>query len=120
VEKFVSTDLSQQYYGVDPLTTGSIIVTGEVDVPVEFLLSPAYPNPFNPVTTISYHLPEASSVKVEVFDMTGQLITTLESKDSEPGYYSVNWNAGNQPSGIYFIKLTAGRFSDIQKIMLVK
>jgi len=120
VEKFVSTDLSNDYFGVDPLTTGSIIVSDELAVPIEFALSPAYPNPFNPVTTISYNLPEASVVMIDIYDMTGQLVTNLVSKESEAGYYSVTWNANNQASGVYFVKLTAGHFSDIQKIMLVK
>jgi hypothetical protein len=119
-EKHVEMDLNNYHYGSTPLTTGNIIVTDELAVPENFALSAAYPNPFNPTTTVNYRIPQDSNVKVEVYAMTGQLVTELVNQNQTAGYYQITWNAGTQPSGIYFVKLTAGNFSQIQKVMLVK
>jgi len=119
-EKHVEMDLNNYHYGSTPLTTGNLIVTDELAVPENFALSAAYPNPFNPTTTVNYRIPQDSNVKVEVYAMTGQLVTELVNQNQIAGYYQITWNAGTQPSGIYFVKLTAGNFSQIQKVMLVK
>ena len=119
-EKHVEMDLNNYHYGSTPLTTGNIIVTDELAVPENFALSAAYPNPFNPTTTVNYRIPQDSNVKVEVYAMTGQLVTEFVNHNQTAGYYQITWNAGTQPSGIYFVKLTAGNFSQIQKVMLVK
>ena len=80
----------------------------------------SYPNPFNPVTTIRFGLPEESQVKIIIYDILGREVTILADKHYLPGYHSVNWNAQNFTSGIYFARLTAGEFTKTQKLLLVK
>ncbi len=85
----------------------------------------AYPNPFNPVTTISFGLSIESYVEISIFDLRGQKVETLVSEWTEPGTYSVNWNASHIASGVYFVHFSASGdntlyMSQIQKLMLVK
>jgi photosystem II stability/assembly factor-like uncharacterized protein len=96
-------------------------VTKEVnDLPKDFTLSQNYPNPFNPTTVISYSLPSSSNIKLVVYNTLGQTIKVLESGYKNAGNYSVNFNASDLPSGIYFYKLEAGQFSQIKKMILIK
>ena len=80
----------------------------------------SYPNPFNPNTQISYSLPSASDIKLIVYNTMGQTIKVLENGFKNAGNYSVNLNAGELPSGIYFYRLEAGQFSQAKKMMLLK
>ena len=95
---------------------------GVVDepVPTEFALYPAYPNPFNPSTMISFDVPELQNVSVQIFNITGQLIETLINGKLESGKHKVLWNAGNLPSGIYFVQLKSGDKTINQKLTLLK
>ncbi|MBC8197155.1 MAG: T9SS type A sorting domain-containing protein [Candidatus Marinimicrobia bacterium] len=98
--------------------TGSTIV-----IPTEFVLHPAYPNPFNPVTTISFGVPNVETghtVSLQVFDINGRLIETLIDGQIETGFHTIEWNAEGYPSGVYFVKLDASEFTQTQKLMLVK
>jgi hypothetical protein len=89
--------------------------------PSTFTLSQNYPNPFNPNTTISFHLPTKSSVLLRVFDIQGQEITTLINGELETGSHSLQWNAVNQPSGVYFYQLsTSEGFSQTKEMALLK
>jgi photosystem II stability/assembly factor-like uncharacterized protein len=88
--------------------------------PQWFTLSQNYPNPFNPGTVISYSLPSASNIKLIVFNTLGQTVKVLENGFKNTGNYSVNFNATELPSGIYFYKLEAGQFSQIKKMILLK
>jgi hypothetical protein len=96
-----------------------------VPLPNDFKMDSAYPNPFNPVTTIDFGLPMESHVEISIFDLRGQKVETLVNKFSQPGSYSINWNASHSASGVYFIHFTAWGdntqyVSQIQKLMLVK
>jgi hypothetical protein len=95
---------------------------GVVDepVPTEFALYPAYPNPFNPSTMISFDVPELQNVSVQIFNITGQLIETLINGNIENGKHEVLWNAGNLPSGIYFVQLKSGDKTITQKLTFLK
>ncbi len=86
----------------------------------EYSLSQNYPNPFNPTTRIFYSIKEAGMVSLSVYDILGNEVSVLVKEDKSPGSYSVTFNAGNLPSGIYFYKLTAGRFSETKKLILLK
>jgi photosystem II stability/assembly factor-like uncharacterized protein len=86
----------------------------------EFTLSQNYPNPFNPSTIISYTLPSASKIKLILYNTLGQTIKVLENGFKNAGSYSVNFNADDLPSGIYFYKLEAGQFSQVKKMILMK
>jgi len=96
-------------------------VTKEInDLPKDFTLSQNYPNPFNPNTIISYSLPSSSNIKLLVYNTLGQLVNTLESGYKSAGNYSLNFNASDLSSGIYFYKLEAGQFSQVKKMILLK
>ena len=96
--------------------------------PNTFSLASIYPNPFNPSTTIRFTLPEASFVTMSVIDITGRKITDLVHGSMAAGYHNLTWNAGNQSSGIYFVKMIArssigevnGEFIQTQKLILAK
>jgi len=79
----------------------------ESKIPVGYNLEQNYPNPFNPVTSIGYSLPQQSRVKLTIYDALGQKIIELVNDIQLPGRYKVEWNAVNQPSGIYFYTLEA-------------
>ncbi len=96
----------------------SVSVTGAV--PDRFVLHPAYPNPFNPGTTISFDLPEAQQVTVSIYDLTGREVATLTNREYSAGSHSVKWDAGEYVSGIYFYQLNAGSFMAAGKLVLVK
>ena len=88
--------------------------------PENFQLKNVYPNPFNPTTNITYELSENSNVKMEIYDLSGKLISSLVNKFQPLGLYSINWNAKSQPSGIYILQLTTNDLVETQKITYVK
>ena len=85
-----------------------------------FKLFNAIPNPFNPITTISFKIPKQSQASLKVFDIKGNLISTLLNESINVGHHQIEWNAEGYPSGVYFVKLDAGKFTQTQKLMLVK
>lgn len=90
-----------------------------------FALNQNYPNPFNLCTEISFQLPVETWVSLKIYNTRGQLVRSLIHRNKESGVYSVNWDGkdegGNEvASGIYFYKLTAGNFSSIRKMVLIK
>jgi hypothetical protein len=93
--------------------------------PMQSQLAQNYPNPFNPTTTIQYSLPEASSVRLEIFDLLGRKVRTLVNANQPADNYAVLWdgkddNGVNAPSGVYFYRLRAGRFEQSKKLILMK
>ncbi len=90
------------------------------NIPVEFSLSQNYPNPFNPSTKIAFDIPTESSVKIEVYDITGKRIEELVNENMKAGSYEVDWNASKLSSGTYFYRIQAGRFTETKKMILVK
>ena len=90
------------------------------NLPSSFSLAQNYPNPFNPVTTIEYSIPQGSHVKLEVFNILGQSVVTLVDGHQSPGTYTVDFDAFNQPSGIYFYRLTHSEGAETRKMTLVK
>ena len=89
-------------------------------VPVEFGLAQNYPNPFNPVTTIEYALPEAARVRIEVFNILGQVVDVLVDAQQEVGYHTVRWDGGEAASGVYFYRIAAGDFAATKRMVLMK
>ena len=89
-------------------------------LPNEFSLDRAYPNPFNPVTTLSFAIPVDSEVFLSVYNLQGREVSTLIDGNMDAGYHSVVWNADNHASGMYFVKMHAGSYISTQKLMLVK
>ena len=83
-------------------------------------LYPAYPNPFNPVTTIKYSIPEDGLVRVTVHDLKGRLVAELVNGQMHTGTHEISWNASGQSSGIYLVNLKSGAVSKHQKIIVLK
>ncbi len=96
----------------------------EVNTPVQFALAQNYPNPFNPVTTINFSLPERSEVTINVYNVIGELLTTVVNNTFDAGYQSVNFNANGFPSGVYIYRIEAKAYSTTfvssQKMILLK
>jgi hypothetical protein len=88
--------------------------------PYEFKLLPAYPNPFNPVTNITFSISEQRNVRLSIFDIMGREVQVLENGLKESGEYSIIWDASNFASGIYYIHIAAGSSVETQKVMLIK
>jgi fibronectin type 3 domain-containing protein len=116
----VTANLDGKYFGETPLTTGSIIVHSQDLIPTEFALNPAYPNPFNPITTISYDIALDGQVKLAVYDLQGRLISELTNEIQSAGNYSINWNANEFASGIYILRMTTSEYQSSQRIILLK
>jgi len=89
-------------------------------VPNEYLLSQNYPNPFNPSTRISWQSPVSSHQTLNVFDILGNEIATLVNEYKPAGKYEVDFDGSRLASGIYFYKLTAGNYSKVMKMMLLR
>ena len=89
-------------------------------VPETFSLNQNYPNPFNPSTIISYQLPQQSNIELVIYNMAGQIVTSLVSEQQSAGSYQYEWNAGGLASGVYFYRITAGEFVKVKKLLLLK
>jgi hypothetical protein len=86
----------------------------------DYILYQNYPNPFNSLTNISFSLTKTSQVKIAVFDITGHIVAEISQGRKQAGFHTVNWDASNYSSGIYFIKIQTYEFSDIKKCILIK
>jgi photosystem II stability/assembly factor-like uncharacterized protein len=91
----------------------------------KYSLSQNYPNPFNPVTKIKFEFPLSKGglkgvVSLKVYDILGKEVTTLVNESLQPGTYEVTFDGSNLPSGIYFYKLTSGKYSESRKLVLLK
>ena len=111
-------------YSGDMEIIDMIVVSSEgrvnVNAPMEFRLNSAYPNPFNPSTTISFTLAHKGDINLSVYNISGQLIETLVSGYRDAGNYDMVWDASLQPSGLYFLRLQTANEVHHQKLMLVK
>jgi hypothetical protein len=85
-----------------------------------YKLSQNYPNPFNPQTTINYQLPMTNNVELSVYNLLGQKVATLVSEKQMAGRYSVEWNASDFATGIYYYMIKAGIFVQVKKMILIK
>ncbi|MDP6584798.1 MAG: T9SS type A sorting domain-containing protein, partial [Anaerolineales bacterium] len=85
-----------------------------------YSISDAYPNPFNPVTSFEYTIPEDGMVQIAVYDISGRMVAELVNGYMSAGSYPVTWDAQELSSGVYMVNMTAGNYSTIQKVMLIK
>jgi flagellar hook assembly protein FlgD len=83
-------------------------------------LHPNFPNPFNPSTVIGYQLPEAGSVSIQVYDVTGRLVATLVDGMVNAGRHQVRFDAGSLSSGVYIVRMQTSGFLQTQKMILLK
>lgn len=95
-------------------------LTNVVELPKSFSLGQPYPNPFNPVATIHFELPMDHPVSLNVYDLLGRKVSELVDSELTAGYHTIHWNAVNTASGVYFVKMTAGDFTQTQKVVLLK
>lgn len=95
-------------------------VNSDLILPVETNLYQNYPNPFNPATTITYSIKKDGLVTLRVFDILGKEVATLVNENQSAGYYSVEFNAQELSSGIYFYSITSGKFMATKKLILLK
>ncbi|MBK7105640.1 MAG: ammonia-forming cytochrome c nitrite reductase subunit c552 [Ignavibacteriae bacterium] len=89
-------------------------------VPTDYKLSQNYPNPFNPTTVINFSIPEATNVKITVFDAIGREVSVLVNKQMNAGNYNVDWNAANNAAGIYFYRIETSNYVSTKKMVLLK
>ena len=104
---------------------GEQLNVNEISIPKEFSLINPYPNPFNPVTTLSYELPEDAKVNITIYDMIGRQVKTLVNASQTAGYKTIYWNATNDKNrpvsaGLYLYVIQAGEFSQTKKMILLK
>ncbi len=104
---------------VPPPPPGDVVETGPA-VPDRAGLGQNYPNPFNPSTVIRFQVPRGTGVRLGIYNATGELVAELLDGFKEAGYHSVEWNATGFPSGIYFLRMAAGTFRDVRKMLLLK
>jgi len=105
-------------------TTQGVIISGinsGNELPFLYALYQNYPNPFNPVTSINFDLPERNTVTLKIFNVLGEVVAVLVNNESKPvGRYSVEFDAANLPSGVYYYELRAGDYTQTKKMVLVK
>jgi hypothetical protein len=102
------------------IVSTSVGVDDKLNTPLAFNLAQNYPNPFNPSTTIKYSIPELSKVKLTLFNLLGEEVTTLVNEEKIAGNYTVEFNASALPSGVYFYQLRAGEYTAVKKMLLLK
>lgn len=127
-----SIGITDMYSGVGPYDFQGARINGvtygkvtSVEPPADaqasvFRLEQNYPNPFNPATTIRYALPRRSHVTLTIFSTLGQKVATLVNGEKDAGYHSVEFNAGNLASGVYYYRLRAGSFVQTRKLQLIR
>lgn len=131
VAQFSSTGVDgyqlQPVYLTDIQIQTDVEKTDVVSVPTTYVVYPAYPNPFNPATTVKYGVPTRSTVTVRVYSILGQEVATLYNGVQTEGYHTLSWSASGMASGIYFIKVSAQAldgnattFNHIMKVVLMK
>lgn len=100
----------------------AVEVLGKVinGVPVSYELYQNYPNPFNPVTTIKFALPKESNVNISIYNILGELVTTLVNGQMKAGYYEYEFNASQFSSGVYIYRIKADNFIQSKKMTLMK
>jgi len=107
------------------LNTVTGVGGGGPDLPLSYALHQNYPNPFNPSTVITYSIPGSSNVRIEVYSILGQKVATLFDQEQTAGTHSIAWNAQGEHgqrlgSGAYFLRMQAGSFSQVKKMLLAK
>ena len=115
----------EDYVGEQDTTNCVQVSIMDETFPLTYKLHSAYPNPFNPVATLNYDLPENELVNITIYDMMGRVVKTLINDQQTAGYKSIQWNATNntgQPvsAGLYLYMIQAGEFRQTKKMVLLK
>ena len=115
----------EDYVGEQDTTNCEQVSIIDETLPNTYNLYNAYPNPFNPVTTLRYDLPEDALINITIYDMMGREVSTLVSSQQAAGYKSIQWNATNDfgkpvSAGVYLYQIQAGEFVQTKKMVLLK
>ncbi|SVD65432.1 uncharacterized protein METZ01_LOCUS418286, partial [marine metagenome] len=115
----------EEYVGDQDTTNCVQVSILDETFPLIYRLHSAYPNPFNPVTTLNYDLPENELVNITIYDMMGRVVNTLINDQQTAGYKSIQWNATNNTgqsvsTGLYLYTIEAGKFRQTKKMVLMK
>jgi hypothetical protein len=126
-DKIIVLESSERYFPSNSNTyhvycySYNEVLTGTASLkPNTFTLSQNRPNPANPTTTISYELPEAQNITLQIFDITGRLVETLYKGYKEAGHWDLKWNASEQSSGVYIYRLQVGDRCISKKMVVLK
>ncbi|MBI5726209.1 MAG: T9SS type A sorting domain-containing protein, partial [Ignavibacteriales bacterium] len=98
---------------------GGVEATPEI-IPDTYSLLQNYPNPFNPATTIKFNIPVTGNVSLKVYDILGREVITLVDEVKTAGSYSISFNASKLSSGIYFYRMQSGKFTQVNKMVILK
>ncbi|MDA3862175.1 MAG: T9SS type A sorting domain-containing protein [Melioribacteraceae bacterium] len=120
VYKITAVDFNGNESGFSESVSAVVGVEDETELPTEFSLSQNYPNPFNPSTVIEFALPTSGNVSLKVFNSLGEEVAELVNTEMVAGYHSVNFDASNLSSGIYFYRITADNFIQAKKMLLLR
>ena len=118
-----NTGWSAGEYGVILKTTNGGLTFAENNFsmsPASYYLSQNYPNPFNPVTNLEFGISELGFVSLKVYDVLGKVVRTLVNENKSAGYYNVEFDGIDLPSGVYFYRLEAGEFVETKRMLLIK
>ena len=107
-------------FNVENVTAATSAGEIQVTMPMDFGLSTAYPNPFNPSTSFDLNMSSTEMVSVGVYNVMGQLVSTIHSGELAAGVHSFTWNGADQPSGVYFARLNIDGAVSSAKLMLIK
>ncbi len=145
VDSYIDIGAIESSYLKNEIPVG--IINNELELQAKFYLTQNYPNPFNPSTTIKYSIPsedksqkaklksgkengfipsavptgrQVQDVRLVIYDILGRKVAVLVNEKQKPGNYEVEWNASNNPSGVYFYKLTTSSFSQTKKMILLR
>ncbi|MHC1738339.1 MAG: T9SS type A sorting domain-containing protein [Ignavibacteriaceae bacterium] len=95
-------------------------IEATIDIPAEFTVKQNYPNPFNPVTSIEFSLPEDNNVEIAIYNTIGMEVMLLLNEKKQAGTHSIEFNASNFASGIYYYKVVSGNYTAIKKMVLLR
>jgi hypothetical protein len=110
----MNPDMGAFEYG-DPTRIASSRITAR-----SYQLHQNYPNPFNPVTTISFTIPSRQHIRLEVYNVLGQPVTTLVDEYREAGYHEVLFSGEELATGVYYYRISAGKYINVKKMLLVR
>ena len=120
VAGIISSSSTLEDFGTLKYSKMTGINTVSSNTPDGFELGQNYPNPFNPLTVINYSIPENGKTDLKIYDILGNEVAVLVNEYQSPGTYSVNWNAGNFSSGVYYYTLVTDNFTHTRKMVLTK
>ena len=120
----ISTDYSTFFQTYVVASKSTVIVQtaeeAEVEVPESYALDQNYPNPFNPTTTLVFRIPVSGDASLKVYNLLGQEVATLAEGPFAAGVHRIEWNAHDLASGVYLVRMQAGRFAQVRKTVLMR